>query len=483
MTTSTKILLDRMAHALNAQGISLKRSQLLEVASAAFGYHNSGEMTAAARTGALTPPPAIEKGEVHLSDGTAMTVLFDPLAGSPYAIDQTFIEQVIEDERREKFGVSPYGHLLDLTHIGNEPIPKLDTPQPSSSTGVGSVITIHIAYITHRHGIDTFHAFSNDALQDLVAEYCEDNWSDISHKKSVPDYPYDLSRDEKIDTYFDCHDSENWESLTIDIDLNGQSKSPPPPAATPDSIGISRRQEEDPTWVTDENGQDTKSSNQFENLGPIDHKFLCPGTVLDLGSLKARMGFSIFYQGQLWIAPDISFSWEDPDDENARAKALTDLAIYEAAKRPNIEKLGGHLIRTEDAQDNAHELAILLPLDLIYQAANVEAWQKALTYLLSPGTETNQAWDSSRVVIATFLPQIDLGRHVVPVNPEGADSWDATWDVLLLGSERMGAILDGSHDADDFARSPLAPQWVQEWAGKHPFEVDIHDAAIRYLNR
>ncbi len=50
---SLPVILDRLDWALKAQGVNLKRSQLLEVASAAFGHHNSNETTAAAKAGRL----------------------------------------------------------------------------------------------------------------------------------------------------------------------------------------------------------------------------------------------------------------------------------------------------------------------------------------------------------------------------------------------------------------------------------------------
>ena len=56
------IYLDRLAAALSAQNVTLKRSQLLEVAAAAFGYHNQHEATAASQNGGLTPRSSRSSG-------------------------------------------------------------------------------------------------------------------------------------------------------------------------------------------------------------------------------------------------------------------------------------------------------------------------------------------------------------------------------------------------------------------------------------
>lgn len=116
------ILIDRLAAALALKGVKLKRSQLLEVASAAFGYHNSHEFIAAAKRGSLTPVSAEPVADIELS-GTQLTILRDPEAGALYALETSFLEQVAADAEHETFGPSPYGSLLSLERALDEHIP------------------------------------------------------------------------------------------------------------------------------------------------------------------------------------------------------------------------------------------------------------------------------------------------------------------------------------------------------------------------
>lgn len=106
------IILDKLEHALNAQGVKLKRSQLLEVCAGAFGYRNSNELTAIAKSGKINPPSAEPLGAVTLQNGQRLVIMNDPLANSPYAVDESFLEQVAAEERREHIGITPYGHLV-----------------------------------------------------------------------------------------------------------------------------------------------------------------------------------------------------------------------------------------------------------------------------------------------------------------------------------------------------------------------------------
>lgn len=124
---TTKIILDRLAASLEANGVRLKRSQLLEATSMAWGYHNSNEFSAAVKRGDLDPPAALPLGRVMFGDG-ALIVLRDPLSGAPYAIDESFLEGPVENERRERFGPTPYGGLVDLGNVADHPATVWNEP-------------------------------------------------------------------------------------------------------------------------------------------------------------------------------------------------------------------------------------------------------------------------------------------------------------------------------------------------------------------
>lgn len=131
MTRPIQIILDRLADAIE-QTLHVKpsRSQTLQIAAFAFGYHNSNEMTAAAKAGRLTPPAATLIGYIAETDTTPqLTVLKDNIAHAIYALETSFITNIAEDTRREQFGVTPYGHQADLRTIlsSDSDGPQIDT--------------------------------------------------------------------------------------------------------------------------------------------------------------------------------------------------------------------------------------------------------------------------------------------------------------------------------------------------------------------
>lgn len=115
------IHIDRLDHSLKGHGVALRRAQLMETASYALGYHNSNEYNAAAKRGDLTPPKAEPVSRIAFR-GRDLVVLLDPVANSLYAMEEGFLDQVVGEERRESFGNSPYGHLLDLRSVGDDPV-------------------------------------------------------------------------------------------------------------------------------------------------------------------------------------------------------------------------------------------------------------------------------------------------------------------------------------------------------------------------
>ena len=72
MKNFAPIHIDRLTRALERYQVKLKRAEVIEIAAAAFGYHNSNEFQAAARSGDLSPPPADPVGSIPLADGTSL---------------------------------------------------------------------------------------------------------------------------------------------------------------------------------------------------------------------------------------------------------------------------------------------------------------------------------------------------------------------------------------------------------------------------
>jgi hypothetical protein len=216
---SLSVHLDRLEKVLKARGIPCKRHQTLEVAAAAFGYHNQNELTAAGKAGDLNPPLAEPIGEVALPSGETIIVVRDPLAKSAYAIDQTFVEQVVATDRAELFGPTPYGHLLNLSRLLDDEILPLQASLDSIGTSDAVDIPLFIAEVTHKHGDNLYVMATQEALDAEVADYCRSSlFNDRTFRPASPadvgDDLTKLSDREIISRYFDAPHEEYLHTST-----------------------------------------------------------------------------------------------------------------------------------------------------------------------------------------------------------------------------------------------------------------------------
>jgi hypothetical protein len=105
-------MLDRLMATLQMHGIEIKRSKALEIMSAAFGYHNSNEFTAAAKRGDLNAEKTEIVDRIEVAQ-TSLAVIREE-SGNVYAIEESFLDQVVDGTSRESFGPSPYGGLNNI---------------------------------------------------------------------------------------------------------------------------------------------------------------------------------------------------------------------------------------------------------------------------------------------------------------------------------------------------------------------------------
>lgn len=67
---------------------------------------------------------------------------------------------------------------------------------------------VHFAVIEHRHGNNYYAAFTKDALDSQVAEYCREWWERDGPEEDIPESDRDV-----IDRYFDWRSELGSESL------------------------------------------------------------------------------------------------------------------------------------------------------------------------------------------------------------------------------------------------------------------------------
>lgn len=246
------IILDRLAHALEAQGIKVKRSQLLEISAAAFGHRNSNELTAAAKAGDINPYPAQVIGRVSLPDGQSVIIVNDQLANSPYAIDEVFLEQVAAEERREEIGITPYGHLAALYEV-------LDAADIPEITGGAATSEVHVGRVSHKHGENIYVAADDDGLTMQVAEYCRENWDDEVGEYAEDQFPELMTDKEIVEAYFDlCSNHEIEEYLDTSVEevkarLIPKTEEVP---VTPRRYALQHEMDNEPIFIVDKYRKD-----------------------------------------------------------------------------------------------------------------------------------------------------------------------------------------------------------------------------------
>ena len=280
----TQIHLDRLQKALAAQGFRASRGKALEIVAAAFGYHNSNEFTAASKRGDVTPPPAEYVGTIELDD-TSMVVLRDPTSKATYAIEEAFVDGVIEDERAERFGITPYGHMVDLSQVAGA------EPRTIATKGTTRETT-YVATISHRHGTNTYVDPTREGLYRQLREYCDEWWHEVEDKVEID---LETATDEEVvDAYFEENADEFLETDTAcPSTTNDRERSATDPGSTRETTandGIARLLD----GLTIENLRLVKAA--AEDIGwnlshhlPVEPLHLTLDQALMLGALLTRI--------------------------------------------------------------------------------------------------------------------------------------------------------------------------------------------------
>ena len=85
-----------------------------------------------------------------MPSGETIVIVRDPIANSPYAIDQMFIEQSVTHGRAERFGPTPYGHLLDLTRLLEDAMLPLHARLLAVGASAAVNVPLFIAEVDHK---------------------------------------------------------------------------------------------------------------------------------------------------------------------------------------------------------------------------------------------------------------------------------------------------------------------------------------------
>lgn len=476
MNIDSKIILDRLSRALQAQGVALTRNQLLAVAADAYGFRNANAFSAAARAGEFTPPTADVVG--HTESG--LTVLMDPIAGAPFALDPAR-----EDARADRWGVSPYGNVLDISKA----------PRTGADT---TALTVHTATISHRHGTNFYVALTQTALDAEIAGYCEECWSEaVERNAGLPADVADIcDEDDVSDLYFGTIKDEYVEKGRMEMAVT---------PATARTIGRKRaagwvirrtdlESEDSVLWWNDQDGYGELGSATVypdrsgrlpdvgmeqsvvwvEMPGPAAaitaHRSSAAVQVEEWTTSTGREDDEDFIRAfpRIEASAGVKFSHVEFHDASTKGRrvALTsdmpaDAAAFDhwLASRKEVLNAAG----AETKMSGPYPVVTFTDDRWLHLAVNPRAWAEAMRYLLTGGEGP---------VMATFQAESYIRDNAVAVDPLGDTRYDVTFELLLMG--RDAALGLQNSDADDLKEAIMAHAWIRDWSG--PFDVYVSDA-------
>lgn len=484
MTNTTPIILDRLEAALGAQGVKLKRQQLLVVAASAFGYRSDKTFSAAAAAGDLSAPPAPALG----SDEHGLTVLHDPVADAHFAMN-------VEDRsaRADRWTVTPYGNLVDISGVAGTPVNR-------------APVRLHMASISHRHGLNFYVDTTAGGLQAQIAEYCEEWWEEARQEdEDMPETTQGMTDDEIVNAYFCAMTDEYidrssddvqlpqataerlrtggghaWVAQRIDLeadepllwwsdtkgwgDLVDATVYAHRDMNLPDAGDASVSWEQLPTGYIEASLDDTMNSTHSRDAAGWD-------PVED--DLTSRMADTLAGTG-IRVAEDVEFRviraevCTAADAKDRRRLVMETSGRYdETSAREWSRNISPEIAAAEVVIDVGAERAQVIfrgDGDMAEAASPVD-WVRAVTDLLTPA-------EGRERIMADFHPEAWVRDHAIEVDFNDPKEIDVTYEMLLIGRE--AAMEMGSGDTDHLLEAVRARPSVRNWSG--PFTIIVHNA-------
>lgn len=445
--------LNRLDAALRKQGVALKRHQLVEAMAAAFGYHNSNEMTAAAKRGGLDPAKAGRDADTVLS-GTAFAVLTDPVAKARYAVEAASL-------RDAAFAISPYGNLLDLREAkaAAAPAPSLD---PAIAEGSAS----HPTYGRDdwRRDVDAGDTSLGypEWVTERLSEEAEEpgpepelvQWDQEHPLYPRADWEYEVANGDTSRGYGD------WVEACIERDHED--------AVVFLTNGCCENAHGSPALLARHGLKGQMDEGSFYPLTKGEEALIGEDELTLPNGGSALFGYSVLHQGRKWACPVVEFHHEATSqaasDTMAKARAYIDHIA------PKFEAMGGKVMVGE-VQDDRVCVNVLVPFKAIMRSCgDLGAWQVLFAKHAMPS-------DGPRVT-ARFHPQAWVNDYAISVDPEGATEWDVTHLVVAAGRDKAQMMGDDDYASDALREEHDAPRWVREWSG--PFRVEVEESIAAY---
>lgn len=472
MKNDTPILLDRIDQALKSHGVTLKRNQLLSVASEAFGYRNANAFSAAAKNGEIAPPKAEPIG----SDDYGLTVFRDPLTGSMFAMDADN-----QASRAEHWAISPYGGLIDISNI------------PVGTKIEDQAVKVYVATISHKHGSNFYVAFTLKGIEEQISDFCREYWNEIlEHDDSIPEDTAGMSDSEIISTYFEVHPDEyldrSSEQVAFPLSLANKAEG--------EAWVIQTENEDGETlWWNNEDGWGApitcatvfrNTDGRLPDAGIANEAkwIMLPGfdkqqsnKAADEASTaeaphandRLQKASGLLASNPITIKDGLSFGTvNSAKGENQDELMLQTSGEYDPKTAlewvANLRSKGEELFKIQVRFEVQDKFARVWMPDDLYMSKDVSHWYAAVRDLLLPT-------DGRERIEAVFQPEVWINDHAVPCDPQGETIFDITYEMLMMGYDMVESLDAGN---TDFLTDALrAPKWISNWNG--PFTITLED--------
>lgn len=416
MTNATPIILDRLSTALTRHGVSLKRGQLLEVASYALGKGNAHVFSLAAKDGDFDPPKAV-MAQDHVE---GMTTAMDPIARLPFS----FMANPA-DGRQGRWVISPYGNMLDVSALNADAKGRKGNGPSNPASPVGT-ITVEVATVSHRHGVNSYVAATEAALEAELADYCAQYWNEaLAMDSSLAATPDGMSDEDIVSAYFDAVADETLDRSSATLEM--------PNGSSGETVEVAA---EKPSTPAIEHTTRELECRQEILARPIK---VIEGLVFDRCEIGMVDGYRVAVLHAQTEYRNAYTAWNDDQ-----------LAMYART---------GVAVTVADGT-----MTVSLPWTAgVNQAAGPVEWRDAIADLLVNPEERPR-------IHARFTPEAWVNDYATEVDAEGNVFIDITFEMLLIGREE--ALTIASEDADDLKDAVRAPRWIRDWQG--PFTISVH---------
>lgn len=413
MTKTTPVLLDRLAGALAAHNVKLKRTHLLQVAARAFGFDNTHQFTAADKNDEIVPPEADYLGCDEVS-GYGMMEFFGDPEGGIFAVQKDRIDAL--SGRKDEWILSPMGGVLDISHLkklkdqviaaanerkvacadcdwtGNEeecnPIQHI-----SERVGAGEIMpagecpecgaVAHLISdedaeergyrkIIHRE----VESIRKDFENAIAKDHRPDDTMDILSKHLERAETF-LSEKNYVHAQFAAADYNN--SLSA---IRASAKLIDPEAPIYLTNGCCEFAHDD-GWMFEGSDMDTGLfDDNFYPLTEQESQFIAEDLVSsEDGRMHALTGYSALYRGKKHVMPSIELAVGDEHDAPSKAEVRKIAKEYIANILPKVQQLGGNILLDEGI-DECVVIQMLFPLDEVMKFKDLDTWFARLKWIM-----------------------------------------------------------------------------------------------------